>query len=200
VAIIRDDLVIAQPCPPGSGCTFTYTLASRLGHMLRLLEDRYGPRDRSFTILGFEFCGDVPQIWFPGNCQHVVIQLTLSAMNDLVRAVYQLAHEAVHLLDPVVFGCSSVFEEGVATLFSLEYARSIEPTYAPSHPRYDAAAQLARRALELRPDVVRVLRGRGIRLSGITPGDLVAECPQLAREMAQALCSRFHDWSGSAEA
>jgi hypothetical protein len=166
--------------------------------MLRELEDQYGPRDPSYTILGLEFCGEVPQVWFPGNCRHVVIQLTPSTMNDVVRAVYQLAHEAVHLLDPGVFGNASVFEEGVATLFSVQYARTIQPSYTPAHPKYDAAARLASRALGLRPDVVKVLRAQGMRFSGITPASLVAACPQLAPEVAESLCVSFQAWHPSA--
>src|SRR5208337_1006395 len=142
MATVHDNLVVARPCPPGSGCTYTWTLASRAGEILRLVEERYGPRDCSFTLLGVEFSEPQPQIWFPGDCRHVVIQLTTSAMNDEIQALYQLAHECVHLLDPVVFGLASVFEEGVATLLSAEYARRLQPSYSPSDAKYDAAARL----------------------------------------------------------
>ena len=75
MAEILDGLLIAKLCPPGSGCTFTWTLVSRFGEMIRDVEALFGPRDRDYTLLGIEFSGTIPQIWFPGNCQHIAIQL-----------------------------------------------------------------------------------------------------------------------------
>jgi hypothetical protein len=83
VAEVHEDLIIARRCPPESGCTFTWTLASRFGEMLREIEKLYGIRDRSFTILGVELGEGLPQIWFPGNCNHIAIQLSRHTMNDV---------------------------------------------------------------------------------------------------------------------
>ena len=51
-------LAVADPLPAGNG--YTWTLASRLGEMLKLAEERYGPRDAGYTILGVEFADDGP--------------------------------------------------------------------------------------------------------------------------------------------
>jgi hypothetical protein len=96
LAIVNDALVVAHPIPNG----FSWTMASRLGQMLGKVEATFGERDRTFTVLGIEFRDAVPQVWFPGNCGHIVIQLGLVAMQDSTRAMFQLAHECVHLLDP----------------------------------------------------------------------------------------------------
>jgi hypothetical protein len=198
MAVVHDELIVARQGPPGSTYLYTYTLASRLGGMLRQLQDRFGPRDQSYTFLGIEFCGEVPRTWFPsqGNCKHIIIQLTHSAMSNLVRAVYQLAHEAVHLLDPVTFGNASVFEEGVATLYSLEYARTIQPSYTPSDRKYDAAASLANQALTSYPNAIKYLRSQGAQFSNFVPEQLIQTCPQLPPAVARTLCSSFQTWSG----
>ncbi|MBD2472179.1 hypothetical protein [Nostoc sp. FACHB-145] len=117
MANIKDSLVTANRLPSGSG--YTWTLASRLGEMIELIEEQFGERDRSWTILGIEFCDTGPQTWFPGDCGHIIIQLGLSAKQDLVQALFQLAQSAVHLLDPV--RSATVLEEGLATYFSLQY-------------------------------------------------------------------------------
>ncbi len=66
MATVKDSLVIANPLPSGDG--YTWTLASRLGEMILDIEAQFGKRDRSWTILGIEFCDTGSQIWFPGNC------------------------------------------------------------------------------------------------------------------------------------
>jgi hypothetical protein len=196
MATVHDNLIVARPCPPGSGCTYTWTLATRVGEILRLAEDRYGPRDCSFTMLGVEFTETGPRTWFPGDCRQVVIQLSTSAMNDEIRALYQLAHECVHLLDPVVFGLASVFEEGVATLFSAEYARRLQPSYSPSEAKYGAAARLAQAALTASPDLIRRLRGEGTRFSAFIPQQLRSACPLLPERDCELLCANYQAWDG----
>ena len=70
-----------------------------------------------------DFHDDVPQIWFPGSREnpprgHVAISLNEDVFFDRQRTVYQLAHECVHLLAPVIGGGAPVIEEGLATVFS----------------------------------------------------------------------------------
>jgi hypothetical protein len=194
VAQVHDDLIITRPCPPGSGCTFTWTLASRFGEMLREVEELYGIRDRSFTILGVEFVEGVPQIWFPGNCNHIAIQLSTHAMNDVNRALFQLAHECVHLLDPAVFGQASVLEEGLATNFSLMYARRTNPSCETGSTKYDAANRRVEQLLVQHPDAIRHLREGGERLSRFTVEKLIGQCPGLTESAAQVLACQFHAW------
>ncbi|MGZ3525685.1 MAG: hypothetical protein ACXU9L_12910, partial [Thermodesulfobacteriota bacterium] len=115
MANVHDNLIIAFPCPPESGCAYTFTLASHLGQMLEMAEQRFGPRDRSYTILGFEFRAGLPQIWFPGDGMNVIVQLDSSSMNDPNLPLFQMAHECIHLLTPVLSANASVLEEGLAT-------------------------------------------------------------------------------------
>jgi hypothetical protein len=110
---IETDLLFASPLADGSG--YTWTLSSRLGEMLRLAEERFGPRDPTYTLLGFEFAGEYPQLWFPGDCRHIVIQLTPECATDTIQACYQLSHECVHLLAPSDGRNANNLEEGLAT-------------------------------------------------------------------------------------
>jgi hypothetical protein len=109
-----------DPFPTGDG--YNYTLTTLLGVFLREAERRYGLRDKNWTPLGIEFSGDVPTTWFPGNCGNVSIILTDSARKDPPQAIFQLAHEVVHLLAPIGKGGAIIFEEGLATLFAHEMA------------------------------------------------------------------------------
>lgn len=104
---------------------YSWTLVSRLGDMLQELERIYGPRDKSYTILGIEFEKNGPQLWYPGNRKDIIIQLSLEAQYDLPMALYQLAHEAVHLLAPTGGSHSTVFEEGFATVFAWDYTMKV---------------------------------------------------------------------------
>jgi hypothetical protein len=193
---IHDDLLIAKACPPGAGCTFTWTLTTRLGQMLRDVEAMFGPRDGSYTILGVEFVGTIPQIWFPGDCRHVAIQLGETTMTDPVRAMYQLAHETVHLLDPVLAGAASVFEEGLATYYQNTYIHREAPNYSTDDPKYGAARHLATKAIADGTDGVKGLRARGKALSKFLPSELVAICPGLTGDEARTLTSSFASWNG----
>jgi hypothetical protein len=113
---IEIDLLYARPLPDSTG--WTWTLASRLGHILSTAEGLFGPRDHTYTILGVEFGGGNPQIWYPGSCRNIVIQITPECATDMSRACYQMAHEVIHLLSPSGGNNANNFEEGLATYFS----------------------------------------------------------------------------------
>lgn len=76
--------------------------------------------DYSYTILGTEFISAEPQIWYPGGerTKHIVVQLTLSAKDNMYDACYEMAHETIHLLAPTGGKNSNNLEEGVATYFA----------------------------------------------------------------------------------
>jgi hypothetical protein len=194
-------LTLAKPCDPGASCLFSWTLASRLGHILRFVEDRFGPRDKSWTILGVEFTSrDAPQVWYPtydGVGGAIIVQLTRAAATDETRALFQLSHEAVHLLSPAGPGAgASVLEEGLATWISLQYLRAIDRAVGPNYisaPRYERAYRLVER-LSQRPDFlagVRMLRQVPAGLSAVTAADLLRAWPGLPFADAQVLAERF---------
>ena len=128
--------------------------------MLTDAQDRYGPRDLTWTPVGVEFSADGPQLWFPGTgSRNIAVQLATNALGDNVLACYQLAHECVHLLAPDGRRGAPVLEEGLATVFSEHYVAAQfgrgELTRLPSY--VDAAAQV-RKLLTIRPTAIRELR------------------------------------------
>src|SRR5438552_2311981 len=56
-----------DPIPGG----WTYTLTQRLGNLLFEAEERYGRRDREWTLLGIEFGGLRPCLWYPCDRKHI---------------------------------------------------------------------------------------------------------------------------------
>jgi hypothetical protein len=145
IASLRDD---------GGGCT--WTLTTRLGQMLSRAESLYGPRDSSWTILGVEFAPNPPpMIWYPGNCKHIAIRLAPNALNSEAVALYQLAHECIHLLAPTGSNKANVLEEGVATAFAEDFVSAPQFTREVSYIR---AAAVVRELLVSEPDAIPRLR------------------------------------------
>lgn len=155
------DYFTTRSLPSNDG--YTYTLPTRLGHILRLAELMYGPRDRSWTILGIEFNLDSnasPQIWYPDNCKNIAIQLNSAALEDTVLACYQLAHEAIHLLAPSGSRLANVLEEGVAVYFSLLYVtQHLKGKVKCNHEAYIRAYYEVSKLLNVDPDAIKKLRG-----------------------------------------
>ncbi len=194
-------LTVATPCKASASCAFSWTLASRMGHILRFMEARYGPRDRSWTLLGVEFTSrDAPQVWYPtydNIGESIIVQLTRNAATDETRALFQLSHEVVHLLSPAGPGAkASVLEEGLATYASLEYldavGKGVSPNYIASS-RYQAAYRTVAR-LASRPDFesgIRTLRTTRGGLSNLSPTDLQRVWPGLTAREATVLTRNF---------
>lgn len=186
---IAQNLVVASP---GCGCLFTYTVVTHLSEILSELEQRYGQRDQSFTIVGVEFVAGAPQIWFPGDRKHVAVQLSALAWQNETEAFAQLAHEAVHLLNPVKV--ASVFEEGLAAGTQVEFGRRRDPTYQIGDAKYSDAMLLVNRVIEMQPLVVKTLRQNGQALSAVSADMILAAVPELDREGAIELACPFNDW------
>ena len=194
-------LTLATPCDPGASCAFSWTVASRMGHILSFVEERYGSRDTGWTLLGVEFTvRDTPQVWYPtfdGIGDTIIIQLSRSAATNETQALFQLAHEVVHLLSPAGPGTrASVLEEGLATVASLDYLAAIDRAVGPDYidsPRYERAYRLVA-GIANRPDFaggIRALRARHGRLSGLNPIDLQRAWPGLSGDTARALAAGF---------
>jgi hypothetical protein len=98
------------------------SLTRQLGLFLEKVETQFGPRNMSFTLLGIEFYDGPNQVTYPNTDRNqIVIQLSKESESrgNHDQALFQLAHETVHVLAPVDVGTSTVREEGLATYFSL---------------------------------------------------------------------------------
>ncbi len=183
---------------------YTWTLTTRLGQALKMAEELYGRRDHGWTLLGVEFSDNgQPQVWYPGSGEgrsNVVIQLTEGAAKDYTVAMFQLAHEVVHVLSPNGTRGATVLEEGLASYFSLLYVkkhlnRELEPERWVGS-KYMRAYQLVARLdqeYEDMPKRIQLLRQRnGGSLSGTLTSRLVQEIfPVLPADDADALAGRF---------
>ena len=188
---INSNLLATQRLPDDSG--YTWTLASRLGDMLHLAEELFGPRDCSYTILGIEFVSDNPRIWYPANRRDIIIQLDSEAATNMLQACYQLAHETIHLLAPTGGPNANNFEEGVACYFAAHYMkeRMNAPNWQPTLPSYKRALALIAHHLDADRDCVRRLRVHQPSFSKMPPKEISAELPDLTSEDVKFLISKF---------
>jgi hypothetical protein len=171
----------------------SWTLTTRLGNMLNLAQAAYGPRDDSYTILGIEFVeNNPPQIWYPGNCKHIAIQLTPDTITNQLEGCYQLAHECIHLLSPSG-GCTvNVLEEGLATYFAHQYVeKEFNFTILPTIKSYEIARQLVHKLLKFDADAVKKIRKSQFAISKITSENILEVVPQFNLADAQVLEREF---------
>jgi hypothetical protein len=171
----------------------SWTIISKLGDIINAAETRYGKRDYSYTILGVELtCDPVPKIWYPGNCRNIIIQITNNCLNDIDRAVFQTAHEVIHCLGPNKKSRTNVLEEGLATLFAIQYfnENSHGNLYA-EEPEYKNACYLANSFLSIDPDIIKKLREVEPTISLITKEMIVDINPDIQQELIEKLLEPF---------
>ena len=200
---VIDSLFVTKIQEDGSHAPMTLPVyASRF---LADIEHLFGPRDRSFTLVGIDIDktpGNVPRNWFPDSgiapddaqrrSRHVVIRLGPAALTDLARARWQLAHECFHLLDPwhpkVDGRPTNMLEEGLATW----YQNSRVPERECHEDLYAAAEDLVRPLMDPLPLAVkRIRRECQLRISDITPDVLQAYCPGFSKGTLLKLCQLF---------
>ena len=135
---------------------YTWTITSKLGHILDVAESKFGKRDKSYTILGVELNqAGHPQIWYPSNNKNLIIQISLNCIDDINRAVFQVAHEAIHCLSPTGNRTANILEEGLANLFAIQYTLEYgHGFWNPNDQRYKDASQLVEQLLAIDSEIV----------------------------------------------
>ena len=171
---------------------YTWTLPSRLGSLLQEAQTRFGPRDLSYTILGIEFGPNNPRIWYPNSRKDIIVQLSQAALNDNILALYQLAHECIHLLSPSGQAIATTLEEGLATVFSEDYVeREFQRTDITDLQSYRDAAQLVRQLIMVKPDAIMQLRSIQPSFSAMTQEHFTTVCPQADAPLVHSLLMPF---------
>lgn len=190
---INSDLLVAQPLSDG---TVSWTLASRLGEMLDMAEELFGPNDCSYTLLGIQFNLAGPRIWYRGkHRKHIIIELSLRAATDMSQACYEMAHETVHLLAPS--GCRNAtnFEEGVACYFAAHYMKEKfkEPCWRPRNDEinYKCALETVKPLLDRDICSVRRLRECQPSFGEMTKEDISKQFPDLTPDKVCFLRAQF---------
>lgn len=187
-------LLLTHEIPHG----FSWTLASRLGDMLVEAEKFFGPRNKDYTILGIEFCESGPRIWYPKSAKNIVIQLSDEAMDSELLALYQLAHECVHLILPTGNDQSTVLEEGMAVYFSWWYLENVFHHYGKEVTNdgfYFKAGELVERMMLEDQSIFLKLREAHGENWRVTPEEIAELCPVLSPREIKVLVMSFSAFS-----
>lgn len=189
---IKVELFITKELETKDG--YTYTVASLLGDALKKAEELFGTRDMEYTILGVEFnLTERPQIWYPGNCKHIVIQLNKYALENVNQALYQLSHETVHVLSPIGNKVANILEEGLATYFSEWYMKQNGLGYwAANLPEYIEALKLVKELLAIDDEIIKKVRALQPTISDIKSAQLLQTNNNIPKELADKLCEPFY--------
>lgn len=168
----------------------TWTIVSHLSEMLIDIEKKYGDRDSEYTILGIELTDrGGPSYWLLNDCKHVIIQITENCLTNMDGALFQLAHEAIHLLNPLECGTVNYLEEGLATYYSLSYPNS---SYVCDDAKYQLASDLVRELLAYDDNIIKKLRGSELKsLSSIRKEDILKIHPTINDELITKLTTNF---------
>lgn len=170
----------------------SWTIISRLGDILSEIETRYGERDKSFTILGVELTDtNNPRVWFPGNCKNVIIQIKEYCLSDEWQAIFQVAHEAIHCLNPTIYGTANYLEEGLATYFSIDYCKQNGHLYYVDDEKYTIASKMVEKLLEYDVNSIKEIRKHTQSLSCVDCECIMNIYPNFNRELALKLTTNF---------
>ena len=159
--------------------------------LLELAEDALGPRDATKKIYQPEFADDGPFIRNTPNLDGAFAELSRNAESYWPTAIYELAHETVHLLNPKP-GDGNWLSEGIAVAFSIH-----AQLYFKLTPQ-GIGMQSYRRSLELvsRLPCGPLVAGRSIRsacgsLDSATKSILTELFPSVDSELLAELCNPF---------
>jgi len=156
---------------------------------LAVAERTYGKRSGThrFIVEGRDY--PIPETLPPDAAGNITICFANEARTDYDRLRFQLSHEAIHVICGGFKRQCLVFEEGLATHFSLtqstsDYASRAEATL----PRMFANALSAFRKLNPSPEKIRQIRAT-ILIDHLTP-TLLERYFGSSPELALVLCDR----------
>ena len=179
----------------GENRSYERVLKEELLWILDEIEVLYGPRDRSYEILEpriTECYYAHPTVYPP---RKVRIYLTKEAKKARYLASLELAHEAVHVLNPWFLRDSdTLLEEGLATYFEFKYMkRAYGLEYKTTGYRvYDEALHAVQKLLAKDEFIVKELRARQPVITKMDES-LLVEVAGIEPELAKFLCKDF--WS-----
>jgi hypothetical protein len=159
--------------------------------LLREAEAVLGPRDASKKIFQPVINSHGPRIRNTPTLDGAFVELGINAGVYWPTTIYEMAHETVHLLNPIT-GYTNWLEEGVAVDFSL-YAQPVfttAPLQSPTLESYQRALQLVRSIPRGSFLVAKAVRAGVGALSLATPEALIAASPTIDETLAKALCAK----------
>jgi len=190
---IKRRLIVAEPTQDGTG--YSWTLAAALGEMLLFAEEKFGPRDTAYTLLGIDFSPDGGKTWTPGDCRHIIIHLEMNCLTDRHEAYLTLAHECIHLLAPTGQADANILEEGLAVFFGQWYMEYVFGkgwwSGEINAAGYSDAFAKTKQLLAFDPDVIKKIRRHQPVIARITAAQIREQCPAAPEELASALAQKF---------
>lgn len=158
--------------------------------LLSMAQSILGDRDLSKEIGAPQFTQNGPNIRNTPNLDGAFAELSQVAKYNWPEVVFEMAHETVHLLNPIP-GNTNYLEEGVAVAFSLH----VQPYYGICVLLQDAAYLRAFQLTSMLPEGP-LKSGRSVRtrvgsLSAVTIHDLAELYPNLTTVMLESLVERF---------
>ena len=186
--------------------TYSLTLAQLTSVFLNEIETLLGPRNPNYTYVGIEFDttpNASPRIWFPhvGHpdrdkakpSDHIIIRLTETAQTNANLAIWQLARQCVHLIDPwnteTEGRPTNYLEEGLATWYQTTIIQDIPL----DHPEHAKAKSLVEPHMpDLAATIKHLRTNHNLRISAIDDPDLLLRhCPDMDTKVANRLRQRF---------
>ena len=127
------------------------------------------------------------------NRDGAFVELSQNGEQYWPTVVYEMAHETVHLLNPVLLGEANNLEEGVAVAVSVivQPWYGIEKVQSPSLPSYVLALRLVGMLPGHPLTSARLIRERLGAFSVVTAEDLGELFPQVNPKVMQELAARF---------
>ena len=169
------------------------TLWALQRELLELTESFLGPRDATKKIYQPKFATNRPQVRHTPNRDGAFVELSQNGEQYWPTVVYEMAHETVHLLNPVLLGEANNLEEGVAVAVSVMVQPwyGIEKVQSPSLPSYVLALRLVGMLPGHPLTSARLIRERLGAFSVVTAEDLGELFPQVNPKVMQELAARF---------
>lgn len=162
--------------------------------IMNTVETLFGKKNPEFDFVGILLNDDAPCLYFPLEYaeRKVEIRITNDCEYNLVKAVFQVSHECVHLLYPNLWGSSTYLEEGIATFFSHWYTNKHYGPIRISNKKYLVAANMAMALFQRFPNLIKELRGMEPNIARITKDMILAFSPApIDESLAGALATNF---------
>ena len=157
--------------------------------LLTQAEGFFGVKNANKKIYHPTFEGDKPNIVNTPNLDGSFASLSQNARKFWPTTLYELAHETVHLLDPVV-GCTNYLEEGFSVLFSIDMSKTYtEHPQAPTDPIYIEALALVTQLSNTPYDAAKMIRNKFGSLGAAEVDGLHGLFPTAQLTLIKKLCS-----------
>lgn len=155
-------------------------------------EELFGLRDKTKKIYQPSWDNDGPHIRYTATKDGAFAELGINTKSNWEMAVYQLAHETVHLLDQHGGKRTHLLEEGAAVKFSLDMMTKygFDTAGLPTLESYQTALKLFNELAEDPYSVARYCRAICGNFISINETTLNAKCPGIDTDVISKLLTK----------